>query len=242
MHWNTTPKNLPLHLLWQTLNESAHENVNTFALQSGQDKSPSLAPSLRGVFVNCSGKTVFAPWKHILNESKTTFATFLQPPFSDKVPKPKHTRWLLADANYIQNAHGCNAMALCLFRHVERAMKQQLNVLDMIKSVREQKEMLSGATCFEIAPVTVTLEEQLSWNRLNSSLDTWPHITEHVLCYVLQAINSSHVCLNTAEWSFPKERLYFVIDYFLLAYSEKTATYKLQRQAMNRRCSKKIKN
>lgn len=88
---------------------------------------------------------------------------FSSHPFSDKVPKPTRLYDSAQTRTYVQNAHGCRAVALCPFGHVERAMKLQLNALCTIKSIREQKEMLTGATCFEIAPVpgkAVTMDEQ----------------------------------------------------------------------------------
>jgi len=45
-------------------------------------------------------------------------------------------------------------------QHMGRAMKLQLSTLCLTECMQEQKEMLSGPTCFEIPPVTA---EQWVW-------------------------------------------------------------------------------
>lgn len=173
-------------------------------------------------FVIRPSKPLFPPWKHTFNECRPTFAITLL--FQTRSPNQGYSM-----------APGRHAVMFKMHRDARQWLCVHLDAWKELQSCswalsislkQEQEEVLSGASCSEIAPVPATW---WLWRTNYHSIGAIPLWTagliECVLHYVLQAFSSPYVCLNTTEWSFPKERRSFVTDYILCAYSEKPAKH-----------------
>lgn len=102
----------------------------------------------------------------------------------------------------------------------------------VIQSIQEQKEMLSGPTCFQIAPITAKWWFWgTSYHEIGEIPLQTPGLIKHVLCYVLQVFNS---CVPKRNELFLKKR--YILS--LIVSSKKTARHKLQIDAMNSRQQK----
>lgn len=172
-----------------------HKHLCT-AVRPGQVSQP--GSFCEGHFVTRPSKTLFPPWKHTFSERRPTFAIVLL--FRTKSPNQTYSV-----------APGRHAVTFKMHMDARQRLYVYLDAWEELQSYSwalsvslKQEHTGTGGSALRglllwnsTGPCNVvTLEDQLSFDRCNSSLDTWPHRT----CFTGMTSIQLTLCLPEHYW------------------------------------------